>query len=209
MICSFCAFILKWQYGIFFGILVEECNKIGCVRLVWGLSLNEFHFIFDGVVAELVEEDVSAVVCVDSVENGLGVGHPQSPLLQQGGGLREFGHRHPPVPAGVDLVEHEPVVGVFPQVLDQVFELGLRHVVVPVHRGGLEGGLGSGEGPDQDRLELEQLGQLDDVPDSLVDFGQAEVFVAVDVEVGPVLFGLAWVGRGVPCASLALMVYSF
>ena len=93
--------------------------------------------------------------------------------------------------------------------MDEVFELGLRNVVVSVLGGGLQGGLGSGEGPDQDGFEFEQLGELDDISDSLVDFSQAEVFVAVDVEVGPVLLGLAWVREGVPCASLALMVYSF
>ena len=93
--------------------------------------------------------------------------------------------------------------------MDEVFELGLRNVVVSVLGGGLQGGLGSCEGSDQDGFEFKELGQLDDISDSLVDLGQAEVFVAVDVEVGPVLFGLAWVREGVPCASLALMVYSF
>ena len=161
-------------------------------------SLVEFHLVFYGVVAELVEEDVAAMVGVYFVEGFSGVGHSQSPLPQQGSCILELSSRHPPVPACVYLFEHEPVVGVFLQVFQKVFELTPRHVVIPVFGLCLQGGLGSCEGSDQDGFEFEELGQLDDIPDSLVDLCQAENAVAVDIEEGPVLLGIDWVEAELP-----------
>ena len=150
-------------------------------------SFLELHIVFYRIVAELVEQDVTAVVCVDLVEYHLGVWHLQPSLLQDRSCLLELGHRDPSVLACVDLVEYEPVVGVLSQILDQVFELSLGNIVVSILRGSLECSFSSVECSDEDRFEFKEFWKLDDIPDSLVDFCQAEIAVAVDIEVGPVL----------------------
>ena len=164
--------------------------------------------IFDNVVAELVEEDVSSVVFVNGVKNGMGIRHVHALLLQQGHCLHELCLRHPPVPAGVDLVEDVPVVGVLSEVLEQIFELGFGDVVVAVFGGCLQNCFGGVEGPDDDWFEGGQFGDLDDIVESLVDLGQTEVAVVVDIEVGPVLLGLGWVKAQVQGSNLALMISS-
>ena len=101
-----------------------------------------------------------------------------------------------------------PVVNVLPEVLQQVFELGFGHVVVSVFGGCFEDCFGCVEGPDDDWFEGGQFGDLDDIVESLVDLGQTEVAVVVDVEVGPVLLGLGWVNTQVQGSNLALMISS-
>ena len=83
-----------------------------------------------------------------------------------------------------------PVVSVLSEILQQVFEFGLGDVVVSVFGGCLEDCFGCVEGPDGDWFEGGQLGDLDYIVKSLIDLGQTEVAVSVDVEVGPVLLGL-------------------
>ena len=168
-------------------IYVRQYNRNGRMNGIMLRSFLKLHMVGNDVVAELVEEDVPSIVGVDLVEYRLGVGHLEASLLQKRNCLFELLQGHSSVLAGVDLVEHKPIVRVVSQILNQVFELRLGNIVVAVRRGSLQGGLGSIEGPDEDGLKLKELWKLDDISDSLVDLCQTEVPVPVDVEVRPVL----------------------
>ena len=159
------------------------------------------HMVLDCVMTKLVEENVSSVVCIDLVESRLRVRQLQSFLLQQRHGLLELGHRNSPVSAGIDLVEHEPVVGVLPQVLDQILELSLRNIVVSVFGGSLESSFCCIKGPNDDWFEDGQFGQLHNIMYSLINFSQAKIAIIIDIEIRPILFRPPYINPNLPTAN--------
>lgn len=69
--------------------------------------------VFQGPLAELVEQDKPSMVVIDLSEHFLGVRNLNTMLGKNRGGLLELFRRYSFVFAGVDLIEDDPVDVVF------------------------------------------------------------------------------------------------
>lgn len=152
----------------------------------YGSFLVEVEAFADGPAAELVEEDVSAMICVDFAEDHLRVRYVHSEAFKHWDCGLELLKSHPAILARIDAREGLPVLVVLSQVQHQELELCLGDVVIAVRVGGFEFVLGSVEGADDDWLKSEEGRQFHNIFETLIDLGQAQVAVAVDVDIGPV-----------------------
>jgi hypothetical protein len=113
--------------------------------------------------------------------------------LQQWHCLFEFFQGDPSIFAGVDIIKDTPIAVVISEVLKKESELCLGDVVIAVLGGCFEFALGHVESPDDDRLELEQFRQPDDIPDALINFSQAQIPIAIDIEPRPIVVDLLYI----------------
>lgn len=147
------------------------------------------------------------MVGVDFAEDHLRVCYVHSEALEHGDRGLELLEGHPAVVAGVDHVEGLPVLVVLSQVQDQELELRFGNVIIAVGVGGFEFVLCSVESADDDWLESEEGWQFHNIPQALVDLGQTQVAVVVDIDVRPVLESLLFVLRVVADGQLGLDLF--
>lgn len=153
--------------------------------------------VVEDPVAKFVEQNETAVVGVDLSEYLLCIRDRYALRLEQWHCLFEFFEGDPSIFAGVDVIKDTPIAVVVSEVLKEESELSLRDVVIAKLGGCFEFVFGHVEGPDDDRLELEEFRQPDDIPYALINLSQAQVPIAIDIEPRPIVIDLFYICRSI------------
>lgn len=159
----------------------DHIFSVGVMVLDVGVKLE---MLSDSPVAEISESNISNFVpwFFDFVESCDWIFNLYSPFGHQWDCLREFLLPDSPVVWRIDLIEVNPVLIVLSHVDQEEDEFSFWNIVVSMRVFGFQFGSGSCEGSDDDGFEFKQFGELDHIPNSLVNFGQTEVAIAVHIK---------------------------
>ena len=144
-------------------------------------------------MTELIKQDISSIIGINPVKYHLSIRHPQSSLPQKWCCLLEFSHWHSSILTGINLIENIPIVGIFSQILDEIFEFCLWNIVISILGRCFQGSFSSSESSDENWFEFKKFRELDDIPDTFIDFCQTKITIAIDIKIRPILIWPAWI----------------
>ena len=151
-------------------------------------------------MTKLVKFYETTLIFIDRVEELFYIRNGDIVLFEDGFGFVELFQRQFFVVVFVDLVEDGPVYVVVFDVLNEVWELCLRHKVIPELGHCLHLWFGGVEAPFDHGTERKEIGKFHNVLDSPIDFCKTEVPIFIFVKLGPItlqfLFGFRCVLSG-------------
>jgi hypothetical protein len=162
----------------------------------WMMSIK---VLFDRPSAELIVKYISTVIAVNFLEDNLRILNVNSPLIQHWNCCLELDFTYPSILAGINSIKGSPIFVILPQIKYQIFELGLRNVVISMRVLRFQFIFSSVECSYDDGFEMEELRQLDYISYALINFSKAQIAVAVDIDEFPVFITLFNVIFSVPC----------
>mmetsp|Transcript_105919 Transcript_105919/g.178931 ORF Transcript_105919/g.178931 Transcript_105919/m.178931 type:complete len:314 (-) Transcript_105919:687-1628(-) len=143
----------------------------------------QIQVLWDGPMTKLIEQHLTSAVGVHLLKLSRKVCALHAPSLELLCMGQELGLVDPPVVVVIHSVEHDEQFKIQPQVLEQNTELRFCHEIRPEPCFAvLVGVLGRLERPHDGRFAIENLLQLQDVPQAFVRLGQRNVPVAVDID---------------------------
>ena len=153
------------------------------IALVIVVVVLKVQALLDGPLGELFEKDHPVTISVYFFELSFNVHDRADPSLHHLLAVDELLSADPFVIIGIDPGEGGIVLKVHPQREQEVAELRPLDVVVRVLGLGLGLVFGGVVGPQNRRLHVEHLRDDEHVSDALIQLGEGEVAVAVDVEI--------------------------